>query len=187
MILAVVGMAGAGKSEATRFYVQQGYERVYFGGLVLEEVKRRGFPLEQEHERKVREDLREEHGMDAIARLALPRLTELRAQALPVIIDGLYSMAESQLIRHHFPTELVVVAIAAPRHMRYARLGARDHRPLSQAEAIERDELEITGIDKAGPIAMADFTVINDEDLDTLHRRLDALNLDLVIQPAAHP
>jgi dephospho-CoA kinase len=43
---------------------------------------------------------------------------------------------------------------------------------LTYEEARGRDYAEIENIEKGGPIAMADFTVVNDSDLQNLYSQL---------------
>jgi len=53
-VVAIVGMAGAGKSEVARTFERQGFISIRFGDLTDEEVKKRGLPLKEENERRVR-------------------------------------------------------------------------------------------------------------------------------------
>ena len=54
--------------------------------------------------------------------------------------------------------------------MRYGRLAKRPIRPLTADEAAGRDIAEIENSDKGGPIAVADFTIINESSLEDLER-----------------
>ncbi len=173
--LALVGMPGAGKTLCAKHLEQQGYFQFRFGGIIVDEVKRRGMTVRPENERIVREDLRQAHGMDAIARLALPRLKEALTVHTCIIIDGLYSFSEYKLLRTELGKDMVVVAIAAPRRLRYERLANRDVRPLTPDEAQQRDWQEIETIEKGGPIAIADYTLVNDGEPEQLLDKLDTL------------
>ena len=51
---------------------------------------------------------------------------------------------------------------------RYARLSKRKVRPLNTEEAAGRDKAEIENVNKGGPIAMADFTILNELSLESL-------------------
>jgi len=53
-IVAIVGMCGSGKSIASEYYEARGYKKVYFGGVVLEEVKKLGLDITPENEKYVR-------------------------------------------------------------------------------------------------------------------------------------
>jgi dephospho-CoA kinase len=176
-------MPGAGKTLCARHLEDKGYFQFRFGGIIVSEVKRRGMDVRPENERIVREDLRAAHGMDAIARLALPRLKDALARHNSIIIDGLYSFSEYKLLRQELGEDMVVVAIAAARHLRYERLANRDIRPLTPAEAQKRDWQEIETIEKGGPIAIADYTLVNDGEPEHLLDALDALldKLDISI------
>ena len=92
-----------------------------------------------------------------------------------IIIDGLYSFSEYKLLDESLGAPLVLVAIAAPRQLRYQRLAARSERPLTPSEARERDLLEIERLEKGGPIALADFTLLNEGAPADLLRKLDGL------------
>ena len=165
-LLAVVGMAGAGKSTVSKLVAPLGYERVYFGGFVVEEVARRGLPAGPASESTVRESLREVHGMAAIAELARPRLGALLADGHSVVIDGLYSRAESHLLEQDFP--LVHLAVHSATWNRVRRLQGRRDRPLTADELQTRDNREIELLDKAPPIATAQLHLVNDGSEDEL-------------------
>jgi len=68
-----------------------------------------------------------------------------------------------------------VVAIFTSRSLRYARLWQRTVRPLSTEEAEQRDFAEIENVEKAGPIAIADYTILNDGSEDDLLLVVDRL------------
>ena len=73
-VFAVVGMAGAGKSEAARVFEAGGYTRIRFGDVTDEEINNRGLIVNEENERMVREALRNEYGMAAYAILNRPKI-----------------------------------------------------------------------------------------------------------------
>ncbi len=171
--LALVGMAGSGKTICAMHLEALGYYQFRFGSLVTDEVLRRGLPINPENERVVREEFRDQLGMDAMAQLALPKLMEARDTHHSVIIDGLYSFSEYKTLREQLGEDMVVVAIYAERALRYARLTQRPERPLTDAEAQMRDWQEIERIEKGGPIAIADYTLLNNTTSDDL---LNALN-----------
>ena len=160
--LALVGMPGAGKTVCAEHLQAQGYFSLRFGGVVVDEVRRRGWAVNPQNERIAREALREAHGMAAMAVISLPRLQQALQKHSHIVIDGLYSFSEYKLLHHDLGAPLVLVAITAPRHLRYQRLAARRERPLTPSEARERDMQEIERLEKGGPIAMADYTLLND-------------------------
>ena len=173
--LALVGMPGAGKTVCAEHLRAKGYFSLRFGAVVVDEVRRRGWELNPLNERVVREELRAAHGMSAMAVISLPKLRKALRSHSHIVIDGLYSFSEYKLLNERLGAPLVLVAIVAPRNLRYQRLAARSLRPLTQSEARERDTLEIERLEKGGPIAMADYTLLNDGAPDDMLGKLDGL------------
>src|SRR4030042_2074652 len=161
-IIATVGMCGSGKSVAGERLEQLGFAKVYFGGLTIDEVKRRNLEVNEKHERAVREELRRTHGMGAFALLSLPKVEAFLAEGKRVLIDGLYSFSEFKILKEKYGDDLLVIAVFTPRKLRYERLRIREVRPLTFGEAVSRDYSEIENIEKGGPIALADHTILHD-------------------------
>ncbi|MCY4464041.1 MAG: AAA family ATPase [Chloroflexi bacterium] len=181
--LALVGMPGAGKTICAEHLAERGYWTLRFGALVVDEVRRRGWDVNAENERIVREEMRDRHGMAAMAALSLPRLRAALAESRHIVIDGLYSFSEYQLLRGELGAPLLLLAIVAPRHLRYQRLACRPIRPLSASQALQRDIREIERLEKGGPIAMADFTLLNSGTTAQLLAQLDDLLRELDFLP----
>jgi dephospho-CoA kinase len=177
-VVAIVGMAGAGKTEVARLFERHGFTRIRFGDVTDEEIKKRGLDLNEENERRIRELLRDEYGMSAYARLNLPRI-DAALKRSNVVIDGLYSWEEYLFLKDHYGEDFSVVAVWASPKTRYARLGRRLVRPLSPEEAASRDRAEIENTNKGGPIAMADFTISNETSLDNLKEEVQRIIAEL--------
>ena len=93
-VLAVVGLAGAGKSSvAETLATMFACDTVYFGGVIIDEVRRRGLPVTPATERTVREDLRRQAGVDAVARQSLSRIQRSLEANTHVVVDGVYTNA----------------------------------------------------------------------------------------------
>ncbi len=171
-------MAGAGKSEVARVFEEAGYARIRFGDITEEEIKKRGLPVNEANERYIRELLRKEYGMVAYAVLNLPKI-EAAMQKSNVVIDGLYSWEEYTFLKERLGDDFYVVAVCAPPRVRYARLAEREVRRLTPQEARERDKSEIEHLNKGGPIAMADYMVLNVSTLDALRKRVGEIVAEL--------
>ena len=169
-MVAIVGMAGSGKSEVARAFEKHGFTRIRFGDVTDEEVKKRGLALNEDNERRIRELLRKEHGMAAYAILNLPRIDSALKNS-NVVVDGLYSWEEYTLLKDRYGADFDVVAVWASPETRYARLSNRAERPLTPAEAAGRDRTEIENTNKGGPIALADYTIINEASLSDLEEQ----------------
>ncbi len=166
-VVAIVGMTGSGKSEVSKLFAENGFAPIRFGDVTDKEIKKRGLELNEANERHIREQLRQEQGMAAYAKLNLPLIDSTLKQS-DVVIDGLYSWEEYIFLKRHYGGNFAIVAVWASPKTRYTRLTARQQRGLTREEAASRDKAEIENINKGGPIAMADFTIINESLLDDL-------------------
>lgn len=166
-VVAIVGMAGSGKSQVARVFEEHGFIRVRFGDITDGEVKKRGLELNESNERRVRELLRQEHGMAAYAKLNLPRIEQALKKS-DVVLDGLYSWEEYTFFKSYYGDNFKAVAVWASPETRYLRLAGRAVRPLTSQEAASRDKAEIENLNKGGPIAAANYTIINESSLECL-------------------
>ena len=171
-VVAIVGMAGSGKSEVARVFEKHSFKKVRFGDITDEEIKKRELDLNEENERYVRQQLRNAHGMAAYAKLNLPRI-DSSLKSSNVVVDGLYSWEEYTLLKERYGERFNTVAVWASAATRHERLGNRSRRPLTPEAAASRDKAEIENSNKGGPIAMADFTIINEASLEKLEREIE--------------
>lgn len=172
-LIAFVGMCGAGKSVATEIFTNAGYSLVYFGGVTMDELKRRGLEKNEQNERTVREGLRGDFGPAAFAIKSLPKIEEGLKNG-NVVVDGLYSWSEYKVLKERFEN-LLVVAIVTDREKRYERLACRAVRPLTAEEAKSRDYAEIENSEKGGPISIADLYITNNGTAEELRDKLSTL------------
>jgi dephospho-CoA kinase len=166
-VVAIVGMAGSGKSEVAKIFEQKGYSRIRFGDITDIEIRKRNLEVNEANERRFRELLRKELGMAAYAILNQPRI-DTALQKSDVVADGLYSWEEYLSFKSYYSSQFFVVAVYSSPGTRYSRLTERILRPLTNQEAASRDKSEIENLNKGGPIAMADYTIVNENNLDYL-------------------
>ncbi|MGC9210458.1 MAG: AAA family ATPase [Acidilobus sp.] len=171
LIIAVTGMPGSGKST-----VSQGLSRelraplFVMGDIVREEVVRRGLPLTAENVELVATELRSKYGRGAVGKLLYDRLKGLSSEY--VVVDGLRSPEEVEILRSLAPT--CVVAVHAAPSIRLSRYLARGRKgeSVDSFSLRERKNLEY-GIGEV--IAEADYMVINEGGLEDLLRAVKGL------------
>jgi dephospho-CoA kinase len=173
-VIAIVGMAGSGKSEVAKVFENSGFVRIRFGDITDIELQKRGLELSEANERPIRERLRKELGMAAYAILNRP-LIDTALKTADVVADGLYSWEEYLSFKSYYGKNFYILAVYASPTTRYSRLLQRNHRSLTLAESVSRDKAEIENMNKGGPIAMADFTVINESSLDELRAQAETV------------
>ena len=177
-IIAVVGMSGSGKSVVVDYLTEKGFPKVYFGGMIYKEMKRRGIEItaDGESEKRFREMIRETEGKDWVVKQVIEEAKNLiNAGQKRIVLDGLYSWTEYKILKKEFPGQLTVLAVVVPKALRHFRVGKRLERPFNTKEIQERDRSEVENLEKGGPIAMADYYVLNDESVAKLHDDVDVI------------
>ena len=174
-IIAVVGMSGSGKSVAVDYLTGKGYPKVYFGGMIYKEMAKRGIERspDGESEKKFREMIRETEGKDWVVRQVIDEVHDLiEAGQRRIVLDGVYSWTEYRTLKHEFPGMLTFLAILVPKKLRYKRVALRPDRPFNEEEIRERDRSEIENLEKGGPIAAADYYVLNDDTVEHMEKKI---------------
>lgn len=157
---------------------------VYFGGVVIQEVERRGLEVTEANERTVREQLRRDLGMGAIAALALNDIRGQLEISDTCLLDGLYSWAEYEHITP-LGAPVYLVAVHASRRLRETRLANRKVRPLSPEMVLDRDMREVRHLDKATTIALADRHIVNEGTIEGLEEDVKQALLGISSEPAS--
>lgn len=185
--IALVGMTGSGKSDIADELVKKGYQFFRFGQITLDIVKDKGLKPTEENEQPIREQVRKEHGMGAYAILNIPKIDTYLKKG-DVVGDGLYSWSEYKILKDKYGSQLTVIALYSPPDKRYERLANRKlnkddsdlrNRPTTIKQSKERDYAEIENIEKGGPIAMADYTLVNTGTKEELISSLKEILKDL--------
>ncbi len=174
-IIAIVGMSGSGKSVAVDYLTNKGYPKVYFGGMIYKEMAKRGVERtpDGESEKHFREMIRETEGKDWVVRQVIDEVHDLmKAGQKRIVLDGVYSWTEYKTLKKEFPKMMTFVAIVVPRKLRYKRVAVRPDRPFNTEEIRERDRSEIENLEKGGPIAAADYYVLNDGTVENMQEKL---------------
>lgn len=171
-IIAIVGMCGSGKSIASDYYEEKGFQKVYFGGVTLEQLKKENLEITPENEKIMRERLRKEYGMGAYAVLLIDQIEDLSKKS-HVVLDGLYSWDEYKILKEKFQDDLSMIAIVVDKELRYQRLEERKIRPFTRNQALQRDIAEIENSAKGGPIAYADYYILNNGNINDYLNHLD--------------
>lgn len=177
-ILAIVGMSGSGKSVVVDYLTDKGYPKVYFGGMIYKEMEKRGIERTEdgESEKKFREMIRETEGKDWVVRQVIAEVKDLiSAGQKRIVLDGVYSWTEYCALKHEFPRQLTFVAVVVDKNLRYDRVAKRPGRSFDGAAIRERDRSEIENLEKGGPIAAADYYILNNSSIEDMTSRLDEI------------
>lgn len=173
-ILAFVGLTGSGKTVAVNYLTEKGYPKVNFDGFIFDNN------LNPDEKLTTYKDLISKNGKDFLALKIIGQMHDLiNAGQHKIIIDGPLSWTEYKALKHEFPGCITTIAIVTSRHLRHSRLINIPNRDIHQDDVDKQDWFEIEELEKAGPIAIANFYIKNNKDLNSLYKRLDKLLIDL--------
>jgi dephospho-CoA kinase len=180
-VIGVVGLPASGKGEFSKIASAMNVPVVVMGDMIRHAVHREGLEPSDTNLGRVADRLREEQGMDAIARLCIP---EVQRQTSPlVLIDGIRGDAEVALFRKSFPG-FILISIDSSFENRLSRVAARGRSDdFSTADELHtRDERELRwGLGNA--LEQSDVEIRNNGTLDefsvAVHRLLDEIRNDL--------
>lgn len=171
-IIAIVGLPGAGKSQACEFFKQKNIPVIRFGQITDEGLKAKGLSRTEENEKTFRENLRRELGMAAFAIKNEAKIQEVLKSSNIVVLDGLRSWEEYVYLKEKFTT-LDLLALYATPSIRYVRLKERKERSLSNNQARARDIAEVLNLNMGPLIALSDYLIKNETTLEDLNQQLE--------------
>ena len=151
-------MPGAGKSTIALKLKEEGYETFSLGDGVRAEAKKLNLEPTGENLGKLMLDLREKNGPGAIAELLKESIQESTHDI--IIIDGIRSIHEINVLKKTGNVKLLAVNAAADTRFNFLRERKRSDDPLTREKFEERDNREIgVGLEKI--IGLADESIDN--------------------------
>ena len=154
-------MSGSGKSTIIDYLENINWKKIYMGGITYKLMDEAGIERIPDgvSEKKFRENLRKEYGPECYAKFIEKDIIK-EIENSNVVIDGLYSWYEYKYLIEKFPS-LKLVCVVTDKKLRYERVAKRPERPFD-SEAIKYLDLsEIENLYKGGPIAYADYYILN--------------------------
>ena len=151
-------MPGSGKSTVVSALKAKGIETLNLGDGVRAEAKRRNLEPTGDNLGKLMLELREKNGLGAIANL----LTEpiKNSQSKVIIVDGVRSTAEIEVLRNVGTVKLLSIEASADIRYKFLSTRGRSDDPQTREKFEERDKREL-GIGIGESIAIADETISN--------------------------
>ena len=161
-------MPGAGKSEVANAFHNAGFPLIIMGDVIREETRNRGLEANPENTKKVMLDLRESHGLGAIATLCLDGLHKQESDI--IVIEGCRSIAEIDVF-DDYAEEVAIICVHASPKIRFSRLQERNREDAPSNWEIfrERDIRELS-VGLGGVIALSDIMLINEGTLDKIRK-----------------
>jgi len=153
-------MPGSGKSTIVSALKAMGLETLNLGDGVRAEAKRRNLEPSGDNLGKLMLELREKNGPGAIAKLLTEQIKN--SQSKVIIIDGVRSIAEIEVLKNTGSVKLLSIEASADTRYKFLSARGRSDDPTTREKFEERDNREISvGLGKS--IAIADETIVNSD------------------------
>jgi len=168
-------MPGSGKSTIVSALKARGLEALNLGDGVRAEAKRRNIEPTGDNLGKLMLELREKNGPGAIAELLIEPIKN--SQSKVIIIDGVRSTAEIEVLKNIGSVKLLSIEAAADTRYKFLSSRGRSDDPATREKFEERDNREI-GVGLGESIAIADETISNnnitlDELIELAHKVIE--------------
>jgi dephospho-CoA kinase len=165
LIVGLTGMPGAGKTTVANYLSQKGILLLIMGDVVREVAENDGLEPTSDNLAKLMLRLRKRNGPEAVAHLIVNKIKLMKKednQLSVVIVDGIRSMAEVQVLRRIGSVKLLAIHGSTLTRYTHVRERGRSDVPSNIVEFDKRDKIEMdVGISNA--IALADETISNND------------------------
>jgi dephospho-CoA kinase len=165
LIVALTGMPGAGKTTVARYLSQKGIPLLIMGDVVREVAEIDGLEPTSDNLAKLMLRLRKKSGPEAIANLIVDKIKLMKEKDKKlsvVIVDGIRSMAEVQVLRLIGTVKLLAIHGSTLTRYTHVKERRRSDVPSTIDEFDKRDKIEMeVGISNA--IALADESISNND------------------------
>lgn len=160
-IYGITGMPLAGKTLVADILEDEGFSVLDMGDIVRIEMDKRDIGVEKTGE--FVNQMREEHGMDAIAKLSVPYLEEILEEKEKVVITGMRGWNEKERFEKETAEEIEIIGVWVSRKQRKKRREERQREEdIKGDEFHERDIREIeNGVGKL--MALSDHLIKNND------------------------
>jgi len=165
LIVALTGMPGAGKTTVARYLSQKGIPLLIMGDVVREIAEIDGLEPTSDNLAKLMLRLRKKSGPQAIAHLIVDKIKLMKEKDKKlsvVIVDGIRSMAEVQVLRLIGTVKLLAIHGSTLTRYTHVKERRRSDVPSNIDVFDKRDKIEMeVGISNA--IALADESISNND------------------------
>lgn len=175
IVIGITGLFGSGKTTASSFFENNGYQKIVLSSFLEDEAKKRG---KKKITRKLLQDIgnewREKYGRDILIKKVLEKV---RGKNGKYVVDGVRNIGEIERLQEK--TDFTLLAIIADRTTRFNRLKKLKRRESLTPELFfnldKRDfglDQKNTGLQVAFCVALADCFVSNDASLKDFEEKL---------------
>ena len=175
MIIGITGTDGAGKGTVVEHLKTKGFTHYSARDFIEAEIKRQGLPSDRNQMRLTANELRAKHGNEYVVKQAYEKA--IAEGETKVVIESLRAVAEAKYLKQQGG---VLLAVDADPGVRYQRVQARrsasdqvSYEQFLEHEALEKNDPDPNGMQKAAVMEMADHTIMNDGTVEELEQKVE--------------
>ncbi|MFH1391047.1 MAG: AAA family ATPase [Candidatus Diapherotrites archaeon] len=171
-VIILVGLARSGKDTAADYLVEKhGFSKYTFSDILRETLEEKQLEPTKKRMNELGDMLRNEMGMDAIARMLDKKINKKDK----LVLVGPRSIEEIDFFKQKFP-ELKVIKVTTGKDERFERRSGED--PQTEEEFYKRDENDKRNKGFQKVLDSADFQINNFSEIENLYSEIEtALNL----------
>jgi len=158
-VFGVTGMPLSGKTTVAEFMEDQGFAVLDMGEVVRIEMDKRDIPAEETGDWV--NDMRDKHGMDAIAQISIPYLEEILHEKEDVVIAGMRGWTEKQRFEKEIDERLEMISVWTSRETRKERKDERNRKEDVTGDEFHERDLRETGNGVGKLMALSDHMIKN--------------------------
>ena len=176
MVVGITGTDGAGKGTVVDYLLQnKAFSHFSASGFIAKEVERLGLPLSRNQLRLTGNQLRAKYGNDVTVTTAFEEIEA--GGGANAIVESIRTVAEAVTLKARGG---ILLAVDADADVRYKRVQERrsskdqvTYEQFLEQEALEKNDPDPHGMQKAKVIEMADHMIFNDGDMNALRHSVD--------------
>jgi dephospho-CoA kinase len=183
-IIGITGTLASGKTSVKDFFLSRFSSYfISLSDIIKEELLKEGKELKRENFIEKGNELRKKYGNQILAEVVTLTLPEKINKQL-IIIDGIRNPGEIEYLRKKFGKNFVLIAVDAPRELRFKRLLERrkEGDPATFEKFFEMDETDLGrnqpeyGQRVEECLRLADLLIINDGTVEDLNKKLEKIS-----------
>ena len=172
IILVIVGLPGAGKTEAANYFKAKGLPVISLGKIINDYISEHKLSHSIENHKKVALELRAKYGKEAMVVLNEKKIEESFKKSNIVVIEGMRSFEEYLHLKKKFPNKKIfLLGVYADKEIRWQRIKKRKTR--SDLKGEERDLHELINLNMAPTIAFCDYLIKNNFSKQEFYDKLE--------------
>ncbi len=181
MIIGITGTLGAGKGTIVEFLKKRGFVHYSVRDFLIEEIKKRGLPIDRNSMVSVANQLRTLNSPSYIVEQLYKKAEQGNNN---VVIESIRTPGEAELIKNKGG---YLLAVDAEPQRRYSRIILRQSETDNQSfdEFLEHEKREMFSINPyeqnlSRCIQMADFVLENNKDFENLKKQVDEILIKIL-------